>query len=103
MPQVKQLATDLSSEARTLQEQEQQQASSLDRSTSSLSASATFSRSRASLGPGSLADSMSGSGFGVQVSNRLQKEKIAEVMSMVERESAVIDAVVQRLERLRSS
>ncbi|KIV91898.1 hypothetical protein PV10_06388 [Exophiala mesophila] len=99
---VKQLATDLSSEARVLQEQEQQQASGLDQSTSSLSASATFSRSRASIGPGSFADNMTGSGLGVQVSNRLQKEKIAEVMSMVERESAVIDAVAQRLERLRS-
>ncbi|KAL6247577.1 hypothetical protein RBB50_005923 [Rhinocladiella similis] len=34
------------------------------------------------------------------VSSRLQKERIADVMSMVEREGAVIDAVMKRLERL---
>ncbi len=35
------------------------------------------------------------------VSSRLQKERIADVMTMVEREGAVIDAVMKRLERLK--
>ena len=35
------------------------------------------------------------------VSNRYQKERIAEVMNMVEREGAVIEAVQGRLERLK--
>jgi len=34
------------------------------------------------------------------VSSRLQKEKIKDVMAMVEREGAVIDAVMARLDRL---
>ena len=36
----------------------------------------------------------------VAVSSKLQKAKIAEAMNMVERESAVIEAVLARLERL---
>ena len=35
------------------------------------------------------------------VSSRLQKERIADVMAMVEREGAVIDAVAQRLDKLK--
>lgn len=42
---------------------------------------------------------MSTAGF--SVSSRVQKERIAEVMGMVEREAAVIDAAMKRLERLR--
>jgi nucleoporin NUP82 len=34
------------------------------------------------------------------VPSKLQKAKIAEAMTMVERESAVIEAVMARLERL---
>jgi hypothetical protein len=41
----------------------------------------------------------SSASFGV--SSRLQKERIADVMTMVEREGAVIDAVMKRLERLK--
>lgn len=37
---------------------------------------------------------------GLSVSSKLQKEKIANVMGMVEREGAVIEAVMMRLERL---
>ncbi|OAL72312.1 hypothetical protein A7D00_3310 [Trichophyton violaceum] len=37
------------------------------------------------------------------VPQRLQKAKVADAMSMVERESAVIDAITSRLERLSSS
>lgn len=103
--QVKQLSTSLLEESRNLekqiQEQRQQQPPALDQSTSSLSASTSLSRSRASIGT-----AISGVGIGsgstlFGVSSRLQKERIADVMAMVEREGAVIDAVVQRLEKLK--
>ena len=35
------------------------------------------------------------------VSSRLQKERITDVMGLVEREGAVIEAAMKRLERLR--
>ncbi|KAK4945749.1 hypothetical protein LTR10_015097 [Elasticomyces elasticus] len=64
-----------------------------DSAPSPMSASMSTSMSTTkSAGSGSTA-------FGV--SSRLQKERIGDVMAMVERESAVIDAVMKRLERLK--
>lgn len=97
LSQVKKLSSSLLEESRKVEKQ----SPALDQSVSSLSASTSLSRSRASIGTGvSSAGSGSGSAlFGV--SSRLQKERIADVMAMVERESAVIDAVVQRLDKLK--
>lgn len=50
--------------------------------------------------PGAAAASSSTTTTTFGVSSRLQKEKIADVMAMVEREGAVIDAVMKRLDRL---
>ena len=54
--------------------------------------------------PGGLVRSMSNhlstGGSTMLVPSRLQKARIAEAMTMVEREGAVIDAVMVRLDRL---
>lgn len=89
-PQVKQIAQELLEESKRVNQQQSQGA---DAASSSMSASMSTSISTTKSG---------GSGstpFGV--SSRLQKERIGEVMAMVEREGAVIDAVMKRLERLK--
>lgn len=79
--QVKQLAQELLEESRKLEKQqvaqEQSKPSGHERS-----------------------DSISRRQVGI-ASSRLQKEKIADVMAMVEREGAVIDAVIARLDNLK--
>lgn len=95
--QVKKLSSSLLEESQMVEKQ----SPALEQSVSSLSASTSLSRSRASIGT-AVSNGGSGSGstlFGV--SSRLQKERIADVMAMVEREGAVIDAVVQRLDKLK--
>jgi hypothetical protein len=90
--QVKELSRRLLEQARSLQSQNTNSTSpppSLSKSTASLARSDSVSSSRS---PG---------GSRIQVSSRYQKEKIAEVMGSVERESAIIDAVMGRLDRLR--
>lgn len=102
--QVKQLAHDLLEESKRLEKQQQQDtqsAASLNRGDSAVTSSqsaSTMSESKSSLS-GSTSTSAQHHPFGV--SSRLQKERIADVMAMVEREGAVIDAVTKRLERLK--
>lgn len=83
--QVKELSEQLVAEAKRLQEtQKQQETEDLTSSRTSMASSSGSRRA---------------SGF--LVSSRYQKERIAEVMSMVEREGAVIDAVTRRLDALK--
>jgi nucleoporin NUP82 len=83
--QVKELSQQLVAEAKRLQEtQKQQETEDLTSSRTSMASSSGSRRA---------------SGF--LVSSRYQKERIAEVMSMVEREGAVIDAVTRRLDALK--
>lgn len=49
----------------------------------------------------SMSASRSGGPASFGVPSRLQKERIADVMAMVEREGVVIDAAMKRLERLK--
>lgn len=85
--QVKQLADELLAQAKTVRKEQansetRDQANGHGRSASSASP-------RSSLANGNMI-----------VPSKLQKAKIAEAMTMVERESAVIEAVMVRLERL---
>ncbi|KAJ9614392.1 hypothetical protein H2200_002528 [Cladophialophora chaetospira] len=78
----------------------------LEASTSSISNSSitpSMSASQITIRSGTTA-SPSGSTLsaGFSVSSRLQKERIADVMGLVEREGAVIEAAMKRLERLRT-
>ncbi|KIW62754.1 hypothetical protein PV04_10890 [Phialophora macrospora] len=104
---VKKLTHDLVEEANLLSKQNPSPnpPPALEASTSSISNSSitpsmsasqmtVTSRSSASL-PGSTFSA----GFGVP--SRLQKERIADVMGMVEREGAVIESAMKRLERLK--
>ncbi|EHY61030.1 Nucleoporin NUP82 [Exophiala dermatitidis] len=109
---VKHLSQELLEESKQLEKQQQgsqqqQQQQSLgaapDRGdsamTSSLSASAmSMAGSRSVLSTSS--SSALTQPFGV--SSRLQKERIAEVMKMVEREGAIIEGVMERLQRLKA-
>ncbi|KAI1608794.1 hypothetical protein EDD36DRAFT_93522 [Exophiala viscosa] len=82
--EVKQIAQELLDESKRVTQ---------DSAPSPMSASMSTSMSTTkSAGSGSTS-------FGV--SSRLQKERIGDVMAMVEREGAVIDAVMKRLERLK--
>ena len=87
--QVQQLARELLEQAKSVQKDqsdkdEGRQTSALGRSTSSTSQRSSII------------------GSSLLVPSKLQKAKIAEAMNMVEREGAVIDAVIIRLERLKS-
>jgi hypothetical protein len=105
--QVKKLTHDLVEEANLVSKQNPSAnpPPALEASTSSISNSSitpsmsasqmtVTSRSSASF-PGSTVSA----GFGVP--SRLQKERIADVMGMVEREGAVIESAMKRLERLK--
>ncbi|KIW14843.1 hypothetical protein PV08_07628 [Exophiala spinifera] len=96
---VKQFSRELLEEGkRVIVEQAQAGAASSEPSQQPpMSASVSTIRSGTSAS-GAGAGSSTSSTFGV--SSRLQKEKIADVMAMVEREGAVIDAVMKRLDRL---
>ena len=85
--QVKQLADELLAQAKTLQKQ--QTGPDSRNQTNGHGRSASSASPRSSVGNGSMV-----------VPSKLQKAKIMEAMTMVERESAVIDAVMARLERL---
>ncbi|KAK5412381.1 hypothetical protein LTR06_005351 [Exophiala xenobiotica] len=89
---VKQFAHELLEASKSV---EQQQASAPESAPSPMSASMSASMSTTKSG----GSGTSSASFGV--SSRLQKERIADVMTMVEREGAVIDAVMKRLERLK--
>ncbi|KIX03902.1 uncharacterized protein Z518_07455 [Rhinocladiella mackenziei CBS 650.93] len=90
---VEQLARDLVDESRRLEKQQQQ--TRIERGESTLSSSTMSASMSSSM---SASKTSASSPFGV--SSRLQKERIADVMAMVEREGAVIDAAMKRLERL---
>ncbi|KAK6364581.1 hypothetical protein LTS17_012054 [Exophiala oligosperma] len=78
-----------------------QQAQTSEPSPSPMSASmSTVKPGTSASAPGAAAASSSTTTTTFGVSSRLQKEKIADVMAMVEREGAVIDAVMKRLDRL---
>ena len=95
MSQVKSLAQNLLQESRRLQEkQQQQQEDDLSKSSSSIGRTPGLQRSD------STASRRSAVGSGSFVSARYQREKILEVMASVEREGAIIDAVMGRLEKL---
>ncbi len=91
--QAKHIAQNLLEESRRLQMQQQQQ--------EDLSKSATSIPGKPGLGRSdSMSSRRSGLGGGSYVSARFQREKIAEVMASVEREGAIIDAVMGRLEKM---
>ncbi|EXJ90770.1 hypothetical protein A1O1_03874 [Capronia coronata CBS 617.96] len=99
---VKQLAHDLLEESKRLEKQQQETASTLERGDSAVtSAMSASTMSNGSMAGSRYSISASGSAQPFGVPSRLQKERIADVMAMVEREGAVIDAVMKRLERLK--
>lgn len=98
--QVQKLARDLVDESRRLEKQQQEKSPPLDASTSSITPSMSASMAMSTSSISSFKSPASPS-FSLGVSSRLQKERIADVMAMVERESAVIDAAMKRLDRLK--
>ncbi|KAH0833576.1 hypothetical protein AYO21_05254 [Fonsecaea monophora] len=110
---VKQLTQSLVEEAHSIEKQQQQHPASpkgppaLEASVSSISASSitpSMSASQITLtsrSSGAAASPRSSNFSGLGVSSRLQKERIADIMATVEREGAVIEAAMKRLERLK--
>ncbi|EXJ82689.1 hypothetical protein A1O3_06503 [Capronia epimyces CBS 606.96] len=101
---VKQLAHELVEESKQLekqQQEDQQSAATLKRGDSAVTSSMSTSTLSTSMSGSKSNMSASSSAPAFGVSSRLQKERIAEVMGMVEREGAVIEAVMNRLERLK--
>ncbi|KIX96468.1 uncharacterized protein Z520_07734 [Fonsecaea multimorphosa CBS 102226] len=110
---VKQLTRSLVEEAHSIEKQQQQSPASpkgppgLDASMSSISASSitpSMSASQITLtsrSSGAAASPRSSNFGGLGISSRLQKESIADIMATVEREGAVIEAAMKRLERLK--
>lgn len=85
--QVKQLAEELLAQAESVQKE--QPGSDTQPQTNGHARSASNASPRSTIGNGS-----------ILVPSKLQRAKITEAMAMVERESAVIEAVMARLERL---
>ncbi|KIW93299.1 uncharacterized protein Z519_05904 [Cladophialophora bantiana CBS 173.52] len=108
---VKQLTSSLVKEAHAAEKQQQPASPkgppALEASVSSISASSitpSMSASQitvTSRSSGAAASPRSSTFGGLGVSSRLQKERIADIMATVEREGAVIEAAMKRLERLR--
>ncbi|OQV00238.1 hypothetical protein CLAIMM_05763 [Cladophialophora immunda] len=110
---VKQLTRSLVEEAHSIEKKHQQHPISpkgpptLDASVSSISASSitpSMSASQITLtsrSSGAAASPRSANFSALGVSSRLQKERIADIMATVEREGAVIEAAMKRLERLK--